>query len=78
VKRALIGDPPIGLPRGELVRFRLGSRDLTEYVDCRVLDTARHLRVVGGSALIITPHASNVVHIEVCGVKLAELIKGDQ
>ena len=51
---------PIGLPKGERVRFQLGDRS-DQYVDVRT--EGNHVHVMGGDMLVLKCQASNVVNI---------------
>jgi hypothetical protein len=57
------GKPPIGLPKGERVRFLTGGSD-RDWIDVRV-DRDGYLKVMGETRLVIYAQASNVVFMRV-------------
>lgn len=58
-------DIPIGLPKGERVRFRLGPPgDLRHYLEVRVADDFT-VEVMAGASLRVYPRASNVILLQV-------------
>lgn len=63
IVRGLRGEN-IPLPKRTTVRFLLGDDDMRQYVDVSV-DTDRKLRLNSGDSLVIRPHVTNLVFVEV-------------
>lgn len=50
------------LPKGSCIRFYLDRGGITGWIDCQLRDGK--VEVMGGTTLILTPQASNVVKIK--------------